>query len=420
MVDKIVIIGAGFGGLNVATHLKHTKNEVLVLDKTNHHLFQPLLYQVATAVLTVDSIAAPIRDVLKNQSNAKVLMAHIVQVDKEKKEVITSEGDRFPFDYLVIATGARHSYFGHDEWEKDAPGLKTVADAFKIRQKILLAFEHAERCKDPLEARKHLRFIVIGGGPTGVEMAGAIAEIARKTLFKNFRNIRPEQSEIYLIEGLDHILPSYPTHLSEHARRDLEQLGVTVLNGKMVTGINEKGVKIGDDFFECYNIIWAAGNEASKLLKTLGTELDRQGRAIVEPDLSIPGYPNIFVIGDAAQAKDKKGQILPGIAPVAIQQAKYLAKILRKKLPKEKRKPFKYFDKGLMATIGKERAIVKAGKLEFTGLFAWLIWCFIHILYLISYQNRIIVMMQWSFWYLTGRRNVRIITRPIDQDIKID
>ena len=380
MREKVVIIGAGFGGLNVAKHLKHTNNDILVLDKTNHHLFQPLLYQVATAVLSVDNIATPIRDILKNQTNATVLMAHVVAIDKEKKEVITSEGEHLPFDYLVIATGAKHSYFGHEEWEKDAPGLKTVADAIKIRQKVLFAFEHAERCKDPNEARKYLRFIIIGGGATGVEMAGAIAEIARKTLFKNFRKIRPEQAEIYLIEGLDHILPSYPSHLSEHAKRDLEHLGVKVLNGKMVTAINDKGVKIGEEFFECYNIIWAAGNEASQLLKTLGTELDRQGRAVVEKDLSIPNFPTIFVIGDAANVKGKNGEPLPGIAPVAIQQAKYLAKNIKKKIPREKRKPFKYFDKGMMATIGKEKAIVKVGKLEFTGLFAWLIWSFIHIL----------------------------------------
>ena len=420
---KVVIIGGGFGGLNAALALKKAKADVLVIDKTNHHLFQPLLYQVATAALSSANIAQPIREVLRHQDNTSVIMANIVNIDKAKKTVIAENGEVFPYDYLIVATGASHSYFGHQEWEKIAPGLKTLEDAVTIRERVLFAFEQAERSNSFAEAEKFLRFIIIGGGPTGVEMAGAIAEIARNTLFKNFRKIKPEQAHIYLIEGLDHILPSYPERLSEKAKDALENLGVCVMTGVMVTEVSSDGVMLcGHNmetkdarFLESKTIIWAAGNAASPLLQVLDTPLDRQGRAIVEPDLSILQYPNIFVIGDAALAKDKEGKPLPGVAQAAIQEARYVAKVIAKNIPSSQRKPFVYVDKGSMATIGKAKAVAYFGKVQISGLIAWLAWGFVHILFLISFRNRIIVMTQWMFWYFTGKRNVRIITRPIEE-----
>lgn len=417
---KILIIGGGFGGVNAAQGLRKANVDVILIDKMNHHLFQPLLYQVATAALDSGNIAYPIRKIFRHQPNATVLMSDIVSIDKKKKQAIAANGDLFEYDYLILAVGATHSYFGHNEWEEYAPGLKTLADAIRIRERVLLGFERAETCDSLSEAAKNLRFVVIGGGPTGVEMAGAIAEISRKSLFNNFRRIRPEQSHIYLIEGLDQILPTYSRRLSDIARKNLEQLGVEVLTNSKVTNITQDGVYIGDRFIGTYNVIWAAGNQASVLLKTLDTPLDSQGRAIVGPDLSLPDNPEIFVIGDAACAMDKNGKPLPGIAPVAIQQAKYVAKILSKNIPPKDRRPFKYFDKGSMATVGKAKAIVSIGKIEFSGHFAWLAWCFLHILYLISFSNRIIVMIQWFIWYLTGQRNVRLITRSIDDDSHFD
>jgi NADH dehydrogenase len=317
---------------------------------------------------------------------------------------------------LIVAVGAMHSYFGHPEWEQLAPGLKTIVDAESIRERILLAFEKAERCDSWSEAEKYLTFVVVGGGPTGVEMAGAIAEIARKTLFNNFRKIKPEQSKIYLIEGLPEILPSFPASLGAHARHDLEKLGVRVLTKTFVTNITEQGVYTKDQFFESPNVIWAAGNAASPLLASLSVPLDKQGRVLVQADLTIPDYSNIFVIGDAAALEDKKGQWLPGIAPVAIQQGRYVAQLIKKKIGPQERKAFDYFDKGNMATIGKAKAIATIGNLKITGYLAWLAWCFIHIAYLISFSNRMLVMFQWMVWYLTGKRKVRLITKPIEDE----
>lgn len=410
---NVIIVGGGFAGLNCVKQLAKANVKVLILDKTNHHVFQPLLYQVATASLSPGNIAVPIREIVSNQPNVSVIMADVVSINKEKRTVTTSAGDVFSFDYLVLAPGARHSYFGKDQWEVLAPGLKTVADALRIRETVLLAFEHAESCDSLQEAAKFLRFVIIGGGPTGVELAGSIAEIAHKTMFSNFRRIKPEQTEIYLIEGQAQVLPAYPPKLADIARKDLEKLGVKVMCNSRVTDINPEGVYLGEQFIETPNVIWAAGNQASPLLKELGTPLDRQGRVIVEPDLSVPGYPEIFVIGDAAHNVDKSGNPLPGIAPVAIQQGKYLGKLIRDQVPPADRKPFKYFDKGTMATIGKAKAVAMMGKLQFSGFIAWLAWCFIHILYLISFRNRVLVALQWTFWYLSGRRQVRIITRPI-------
>lgn len=416
---RVIIIGGGFGGLNAAKSLKKADVDLLVIDKTNHHCFQPLLYQVATAALSSGNIAFPIREVLRDQANTQVIMANVDSIDKNNHTVFISNGETIEYDYLIVATGATHSYFGHPEWEAYAPGLKTVIDAAIIREKILLAFELGERCEDLKDAQKYLRFVIVGAGPTGVEMAGAIAEIARKTLFKNFRKIKPEQSKIYLIEGLGQVLSTYPPKLGSYARRALEKMGVTVMTDTKVTKVTAEGVFIGDEFIEAANIIWAAGNEASPLLKTLDVALDRQGRALVEPDLSIPGHPDVFVIGDAACLKDDKGVCLPGLAPVALQEGRYVARLIAKKIPKKDRKPFRYFDKGTMATIGKAKAVAVMKKLTLSGYIAWLAWGFIHILYLISFQNKFIVMTQWMFMYLTGKRQMRLISRPIGDDSDI-
>lgn len=412
---KVVIIGGGFGGINAAKGLKKADVDLLVIDQTNHHVFQPLLYQVASAALAPENIAAPIREILRKQRNTSVTMDTIEEVDLANKQIKSTSGETYKYDYLIIATGACHSYFGHNEWEAYAPGLKTIPDAIRIRERILLAFERAERCDSYSEAANYLRFVIVGGGPTGVEMAGAIAEIARKSLFDNFRKIKPEQSEIYLIEGTDRILNTYPPKLSETAKKDLEKMGVNVMTNKKVTSVDEHGVHLGDEFIETHNVIWAAGNMTSPLVTTLGVPLDRLGRVIVEHDLSVPGHPEVFVIGDAGLSKNKQDEPLPGIAPVAIQEGKYVANIIAKKIPFDQRPPFQYFDKGMMATIGKAKAIAVVGKMAFSGFFAWLAWGLIHIFYLVSFQNRSLVMMQWMFWYFTGKRQGRLITRPMNE-----
>lgn len=414
---KIVIIGGGFGGLRVAQSLKKAKMDLLVIDKTNHHLFQPLLYQVATAALSPGEIATPIREILRHQNNTSVIMGDVVRINKAEHYVVLGNGDKVSFDYLVVAIGARHSYFGNDQWESFAPGLKTVQDALKIRENILISFEKAERLANLADAQKYLNFVLIGGGPTGVEMAGAIAEIAHKTLFKNFRRINPEKSKIYLLEALPNILPAYPVKLAQRAQKDLEKMGVIVITGKKVTNITKDGVQLENEFIPSQNVIWAAGNQVSPLLKSLDVPLDRAGRVIVEPDLSIPSHPEIFVIGDAASGKDKKGKPLPGIAPVAIQQGKYVAKLIEKQTPKEKRSPFRYLDKGSMATIGTSKAIATVGKFQFTGFIAWFAWCFIHILYLVSFRNRFGVLVEWVYCFITGQRGVRLVYHSIDQTL---
>lgn len=415
--SKVVIIGGGFGGLNVAKSLKKARLNLLLIDKTNHHLFQPLLYQVATAALSPGEIATPIREILRNQENTTVVMGDVVAIDKQGKKIKLANGETVPYDYLVIATGARHSYFGNDSWEEFAPGLKTVKDALNIRENVLLSFETAERLDRIAEAQKYLNFVCIGGGPTGVEMAGAIAEIAYKTMFKNFRRINPERAKIYLVEALPNILPTYPKSLGLRAQKDLEKMGVTVLTSRRVTEVKADGVRVDDEFIPSHNVIWAAGNQASPLLKTLEVELDRGGRVIVEPDLSIPGNPEVFVIGDAASAKGKDGKPLPGIAPTAIQMASYVSKVIKHEIPKEKRKPFQYFDKGMMATIGKTKAVAVVGKFKFTGFIAWFAWCFIHIAYLIGFRNRFGVMVEWFYVFWTGQRGVRLIYKSVEHNL---
>ncbi len=411
---KVVIVGGGFGGLNVAKKLKKCPLDILLIDKTNHHLFQPLLYEVASAALSPGEIAIPIREILRKQANVTVMMGEIIQVDKKNNQLILGNGEKVNYDYLVLAVGARHSYFGKNEWEQFAPGLKTIKDALTIREEILLSFEKAERLDNKAETEKYLNFVIIGGGPTGVEMAGAISEIAQKTMFKNFRRIKPESSKIFLVEAAPRILQAFPEKLSKKAREGLEKLGVTVIEGKKVTNITEDGVQVEETFYPCKNVIWAAGNQASPLLKTLYVPLDRQGRVIVEPDLSIPGSPEIFVIGDASTTMDKDGKPLPGVAPVAIQEGKYVASILKKQLPKQQRPPFVYFDKGSLATIGKGKAIAWVGKLQLYGVLAWFMWCFVHIVYLIGFRNRLSVMLEWFLFYLTGQRGARLIYSSVE------
>ena len=410
---RIVVIGGGFGGINCIQMLKKSNLEVVLIDKKNHHLFQPLLYQVATAALSPANIATPLREIFANQENTSVIMGTVKSIEKKNRRIILVNDDTISYDCLVVATGARHSYFGNDQWQPLAPGLKTVNDALKIREKILISFEKAERSSD--EGEQHLNFVIIGGGPTGVEMAGAIAEVAYRTMFKNFRRIKPEKSKIYLIEGADHILPPFPDRLSIRAKKDLEKMGVCVMTGQMVTNVTEKGVQLGEHFIKACNVIWAAGNQASPLLKTLDIPLDRQGRAIVESDLSIPGHAEIFVIGDGACAIGDDGKPLPATAPIAMQQGRYIGKIIRNQLSKESRTPFKSFDKGGIATIGKNKAVGYFRKIYFKGITAWLIWGFIHIFYLINYRNQFAVMLDWIIEYATGTRGARLIHKNIDE-----
>ena len=416
--SRVIIIGGGFGGLNVAKKIGKANVEVLLIDKTNHHLFQPLLYQVATAALSPADIATPIRGILKTYNNQTVLMGNVEKIDKEKKQIQLINGDIYAYDFLVVAVGAKHSYFNNPEWEEFAPGLKTLLDALKIREKVLISFEKAERSDSLSEARKYLNFVIVGGGPTGVELAGAIAEIAHETMLKNFRRIDPTKTKIYLVEAANQILPAFPKDLADKAKNYLERFGVKVLTSKRVVNVTNDGVNINDTFIETKNVIWAAGNKASPVLKTLNTRLDNQGRVFVEKDLTIPNHPEIFVIGDAAHAVDKNNKTLPGLAPVAIQQGRYVANIIKENISQSKRKPFKYFDKGSLATIGKTKAVGTFKKFKFSGFKAWLAWCIVHIMYLVTFKNRLIALTQWVFSYILGQRGARLINRDIDIDLK--
>lgn len=413
---KVVILGGGFGGLNAAKSLGNSKLDVWVIDKTNHHLFQPLLYQVASAALSPGDIAVPIREILSPYENITVIMNQVTSIDKESHKIVFQDGSQMGYEYLIIALGARHSYFGNDRWEAFAPGLKTLTDALNLREKILLSFEKAEKCDSISEAKKYLNFVIIGGGPTGVEMAGAIAEIAYETMLKNFRRIDTKKTKIYLIEGSNFILPVYPEKLSLKAQQYLEHFGVQVITGKRVTEVSKDGVHIENMFIATENVLWAAGNNASPILKTLNVPLDRQGRVLVEKDLSLPNHPEIFCIGDAACAMDQKGKSLAALAPVAVQQGRYVADILKKRIPYKERPPFRYFDKGTMATVGKTKAVGVFGKIQFSGLIAWLGWCFVHIFYLVGFRNRFVVLSQWLFSYCTNQRGARLIYRSTESN----
>lgn len=415
MRAKVVIIGAGFGGIKAALGLSKADVDLIVIDKTDHHLFQPLLYQVATAAISSSNIATPIREILRKQKNTTVIMDDVLSIDRQKQELHLLSGTSLSYEYLIVATGAITSYFGHSEWKDHTHDLKTLSDAVKLREHLLFSFELAEKCVSQNEANKYLCFVVVGGGPTGVEMASSIAEISHTSIFKNYKKINPRLSKIYLIEGAEQILPSFPLKLSLKAKKDLEKMGIKVLTSTKVTNVVQDGVYIKDQLIESSNVIWAGGNQASPLLKTLGIALDRTGRAIVDQDLSVLGYPNLFIIGDAAAFQDPQRGILPAMAPIAIQQGKYVAKIIARNIPKEKRKPFKYFDKGNIATIGKAKAVVAIGKFQFSGLFAWFVWAFVHIFYLITFRDRILVMLQWIFLYITDRRSSNIIIHSIDE-----
>ncbi len=413
---KVVIVGGGFGGITAAKQLRKYNLDITIVDKTNHHLFQPLLYQVATAALSPGDIAVPIRSIFRGRDNINVIMSEVLSVNK-KESFLQLKDRKIYFDYLIMAPGSSHSYFGNITWKKNAPGLKTLNNALAIREKILCSFEEAEILKNKSEHEQYLTFVIVGGGPTGVEMAGAIAEIAKHTMLKDFRNINPKETKIFLVEAFPRILTAYSKHLSGIAKNDLEKMGVKVLLNTKVTDVSESGVEIGKEFIKTKNIIWAAGNEASPLLKSLDVELDKAGRVLVEKDLSIKGYPNIFVIGDAANLKNKNGELLPGIAPVAMQQGRYAAKIIGSDNQASTRKPFEYFDKGTMATIGKAKAVAKIRSFEFSQFIAWFLWSFVHIFFLITFRNRFRVMAEWMWYYFTSRRGVRLITkRPLNPE----
>lgn len=409
-MKKVVIIGAGFGGLTAAKTLAKYNFDITIIDKTNHHVFQPLLYQVATTALSPADIATTIRSVFSDQQNVRVLLGEVKSINKEENKVLFN-GSEIDFDYLIIATGSRHSYFGKDEWEKFAPGLKTINDALKMREKILLSLENAEKEADPVKRQKYLNFVLIGGGPTGVELAGAISEIVNKNVIPDFRNIDASMTKVFLVEALPKILSSYPDSLSTKALEDLKKLEVEVILNEKVTDINENGVQIGSRFIESSNVLWAAGNQASPLIKSLSTEMDKSGRAIVNEDLSIKERENIFIVGDAAAVRNEKGEYLPAIAPVAMQQGRYVAKIIAKGLIGKSEKKFRYKDRGTMATIGKAKAVGVVKGIKLSGLLAWLAWSFIHILYLIGFRNRLRVMVEWIWYYITNRPGIRLIVK---------
>src|SRR5216117_1225161 len=411
----VVIIGAGFGGLEAAKKLACENVRVTVIDRTNYHLFQPLLYQVATAALSPADIAAPVRAILSKSRNVEVILAEVQSVDVEAKKVKMVDLE-IDYDYLILATGARHSYFGHNEWEKLAPGLKSLEDAVELRRRILLAFEYAEKTTDEAARRAAMNFVIIGGGPTGVEMAGAIAEISRHTLAKDFRHINPSEARVILIEGEPRLLAAYPPDLSESARKQLVDLGVEVRTSTRATNLTEAGVQIGDEFIPCRVKIWAAGNNASFVGKTLGTPVDRVGRVIVNDDLTIPGHPEIQVIGDLANFSHQTGQPLPGVSPVAIQQGRHAARNVLAMIKGRKPRRFHYWDKGNIATIGRNKAVADLKFMHLRGLPAWMAWLFVHIFFLIGFRNRLLVLFQWAWAYLTFDKGARLITRNFQSE----
>jgi NADH dehydrogenase len=424
---RVVILGGGFGGLSAAQSLKRAPARVTLIDRCNYHLFQPLLYQVATGSLSPANIASPLRNILRKQKNTEVLLGEAIHIDAENRRVVLSDG-ALEYDTLIVATGSSHQYFGHDEWEEFAPGLKTVDDGTNMRRRILLAFEAAERESDPAKVRAWMTFVIVGGGPTGAELAGALAEIAKDTLRHDFRKIDPSEAQIILVEGTDRVLPAYPPKLSEDARRMLSRLGIKVATGAMVTDVREHSVTIreGDRTEEIptRTVLWAAGVLASPLGRILsqeaGAPLDKAGRVVVEPDLSVPGRPEIFVIGDLANFSHQTGKPLPGVAQPAIQEGHYVAKLIEGRLRGEKKPgPFRYFDKGNLAVIGRGAAVADLNWLQLSGLPAWLIWIFVHLLYIVQFQNRLLVLMQWGWLYLTFNRSARLITgkNPLPFDL---
>ncbi|HEY2142843.1 MAG TPA: NAD(P)/FAD-dependent oxidoreductase [Candidatus Udaeobacter sp.] len=414
---RVVIVGAGFGGLEAAKKLAGQDVRVTVIDRTNYHLFQPLLYQVATAALSPADIAAPVRAILGKCKNMEVILAEVESVDVEAKKVKTIDLE-IPYDFLILATGARHSYFGHNEWEKLAPGLKSLEDAIELRRRLLMAFEYAEKITDEAARKAAMTFVIIGGGPTGVEMAGAIAEIARYTLAKDFRNIDPSQARVILIEGEPRLLASFPEDLSASAMKQLVDLGVEVRTSVRATNLTEAGLQVGDEFIPCRVKIWAAGNNASFVGKTLGVPIDRVGRVVVNDDLTIPGHPEVQVIGDLANFSHQTGQPLPGVSPVAMQQGRHAARNILRMIKNREPRRFRYWNKGSMATIGRHRAVADLNFVHLSGLPAWLVWLFVHIIFLVSFRNRLAVLFQWAWAYFTFNAGARLITRNFQSETR--
>ena len=405
----IVIVGGGFGGLTAAQTLRRAPVRITLIDRTNHHLFQPLLYQVAIAGLSPADIAAPIRSILRRQKNVNVVLGEVTGIDLDRKVVKTRDCD-FTYDFLVLSSGGRTSYFGHEEWRKHAPGLKDLGDAVEIRNRVLLAFEEAEKDCTPERRRQLLTFVVVGGGPTGVEISGSIAELARFVLSRDFRSIAPVEAEIILVEGGPAILPAFDPKLAQSAVRQLSELGVTVRVNAQVTDISDQGVRLGDEFISASTVIWAAGVRATSLTESMGVPLDKAGRIKVGPDLTIPGHADAFAIGDMVTFSYQTGKPLPGVSPVAMQMGRRAARNIMNALKDEPYAEFHYFDKGNMATIGRSRAIAEIGKLHLTGWIAWMAWLLIHIFFLIGFRNRAIVLFSWAWSYLTYQRGARLIT----------
>jgi NADH dehydrogenase len=410
---RVVVIGGGFGGLYAARALRRAPVAVTVIDRTNHHVFQPLLYQVATATLPATSITAPIRWLLRGQSNTRVLMAEVKEIDVDRRVVLIDDERReVPYDFLVVAGGSRHAYFGHPEWEEYAPGLKSIEDALEIRRRLLLAFERAEKSLDPKERTANLTFVIVGGGPTGVELAGMLPMIARHSLPREFRNIDTRDARIILVEGGPRLLPTFPEKLAARAQRDLEELGVEVRTGTLVTNVEPGAAQVGDEHVATCTVLWAAGNAASGLGKFLGVQLDKFGRVAVEPDLTVPGRPEVFVVGDlAAVATD--GKPVPGVAPAAMQEGATAAKNIVRTIRRQPRVAFRYRNKGDLATIGRLRAIASFPRFHLTGALAWWFWLFVHIMYLAGFRNRAEVLLEWAYAFFTYQRGSRLITGQV-------
>jgi NADH dehydrogenase len=416
-IPRVVIVGGGFGGLEAAKKLACRNIHLTVIDRTNYHLFQPLLYQVATAALSPADIAAPIRAILRKCKNVEVMLAEVQSVDVNTR--VVHAGDiNIAYDYLILATGARHSYFGHPEWERLAPGLKSLEDAVEIRRRILMAFEYAEKISDPAARAAAMTFVIIGGGPTGVEMAGAIAEIARHTLARDFRHIDPSSARVVLIEAEPQVLAAFPEDLRASAMKQLQALSVEIRTGVRATDLTEEGLRVGDEFIPCRVKIWAAGNDASFVGESLGVPIDQAGRVIVQDDLTIPGHREVQVIGDLANLTGKDGKPLPGVSPVAMQQGRHAARNILAMIEGRKPQRFWYFDKGSMATIGRHKAVADLHMLHLSGLPAWVAWLFIHILFLVGFRNRIVVLVQWAWAYFTFNKGARLITRNFQAETR--
>jgi len=408
--SHVVIVGGGFGGLEAAKKLSREEARVTVIDRTNYHLFQPLLYQVATAALSPADIASPIRAILSECKNMDVTLAEVQSIDVNAKKVKMVDGE-LDYDYLILATGARHSYFGHPEWEKLAPGLKSLEDAVEIRRRILMAFEYAEKIPDEAARKAAMTFVIVGGGPTGVEMAGAIAEIARYTLAKDFRHIDPSQARVILVEGEPKVLAAFPEDLRESAMKQLVDLGVEVRTGIHATNLSDEGLQVGSEFIPCRVKIWAAGNNASHIGHSLGAPIDKVGRVIVNNDLTIPNHPEVQVIGDLANFSHQTGEPLPGVSPVAMQQGRHAARNILRMINGEKPQRFWYFDKGSMATIGRNKAVADLKFIHLSGVAAWLAWLFVHVIFLVGFRNRLAVLFQWAWAYFSFNKGARLITR---------